>query len=147
MPGRLKGLEVTFFTNCSNSDCPDPHHSFSSTCFQLPSNLFDGLQNLQRLILRNLTTSLPSAIFDDLFNLWELKLFDLMTSLPSGIFDNLFNLSKLTVKGGLSTIDQGALANLQELTYLDIGGNQLERPAKKKSPQPQRGLAPTTVST
>ena len=112
LPGRLIELEVTFSKNCSNSDCPDPHHSFSSTCFHLPSNLFDGLQNLQRLILR----------------------LDLMTSLPSGIFDNLFNLQELEVKGQLSSIEHGALANLKELRILDIGGtsedtggNQLER--------------------
>ncbi|CAM9708112.1 unnamed protein product [Ectocarpus sp. 12 AP-2014] len=92
----------------------------------LPLGLFDGLRSLYHLTLReNQIASLPAGLFDDLDSLQFLSITDnQLTWLPAGIFDGLGALRDLFLSdNSLSSLRFDAFFGLESLAQLDLEGN------------------------
>ena len=100
----------------------------------LNADIFNGLENLQILILSNnqLTTPLPSGIFNPLSALEYLDLENnAFTTLPAGIFNGLRSSLKILLLGNelgdekLEQLPDGIFSNLTELRALNLCYNEL----------------------
>ena len=102
---------------------------FNRNLTSLPSDVFTGLNNLERLDLgNNGLTSLPSGVFTDLGSLQTLRLDgnNGLTSLPLGVFTGLVSLRELDLSNnGLATLPSDVFTGLGNLTNLNLGRNSL----------------------
>ena len=92
----------------------------------LPSGIFSGFNNLQRLALfGNELTTLPAGIFNGLNNLQGLGLNNnQLVELPKGIFNNLNNLQSLRLNNNqLTMLPTDIFNGLTKLATLDLNGN------------------------
>ncbi len=89
---------------------------------------FDGLANLQRLILdNNQLSALPPEVFNGLDALTDLRLDNnQLTALPSGVFNGLDALTDLRLDNNqLTALPPGVFDSLDALTDLRLDNNQL----------------------
>ena len=95
----------------------------------LPAGVFDGLANLETLIMyRNSLKELPAGVFDGLRDLRHLNIFDnSLSELPPGVFDGLANLRRLVISvNALSALPGDVFDGLSNLRQLFLSENALE---------------------
>ncbi|MYB04785.1 MAG: leucine-rich repeat protein [Gemmatimonadetes bacterium] len=115
---------------------PESPHDGSGGLTELPSGIFAGLSNLERLSLfQHSLTQLPVGIFEDLRSLRSLDLsFNNFSHLPADMFAGLVALETLDLTGTrvflnpkplLKTVHEDAFAGLENLVGLSLRSNDL----------------------
>lgn len=117
-------LEPSFLAGLNNLTTLTLHSNGITT---LPEDVFQQMQVLQYLDMKNNALQLPVHVFDPLSSLLTLELGgNQMTTLEVGIFRNLSRLYRLNLWGNnLQNLTQDVFTGLSSLQFLDLSSNKL----------------------
>lgn len=117
-------LESSFLAGFSNLTTLTLHSNGIST---LPVDMFQDMNVLKYLDMKNNALQLPVHVFDPLSNLLTLELGgNQMRTLEVGIFRNLSRLYRLNLWGNnLQNLTQDVFTGLSSLQFLDLSSNKL----------------------
>ena len=128
-PDAFRGLPNLFNLWIVNDSSGHPDLSLQTPLAALEPGMFNGLANLNYLILAGLQEleTLPLGLFDGLDRLSSLSLSaNMLKALEPGVFDRLDKLEQLSVsENELQSLELGVFDGLGELKQLYLNKNQL----------------------